>query len=122
MAISLEKMKIKMAEIPKENVLPPLLSTLNVQQVMKSSLSEYDEVYVGYGYTNTIFPYRHQDGYNRKEKQSELPVIVLENDYMRAEFLPSLGARLWSLYDKKGKRELLLNNERMQAGDANFSC
>ena len=117
MAISLEKMKIKMAEIPKENVLPPLLSTLNVQQVMKSSLSEYDEVYVGYGYTNTIFPYRHQDGYNRKEKQSELPVIVLENDYMRAEFLPSLGARLWSLYDKKGKRELLLNNERMQFGN-----
>lgn len=114
MAISLEKIKIKMAEIPKENVLPPLLSTLNVQQVMKSSLSEYDEVYVGYGYVNSTFPYRHQDGYNRREKPGELDVIVLENDYMRAEFLPSLGARLWSLVDKQSGRELFLNNERMQ--------
>jgi len=115
--LSLSKMKIKMAEVPKENVLPPLLSSINVQQVLKSSLSEYDEIYVGYGYIKSVFPYRHQDGYNREEKLRELPLIVLENDYMRAEFLPSLGARLWSLYDKQSKRELFLKNERMQFGN-----
>ncbi len=115
--LSLSAMKIKMAKVPKENVLPPLLSSINVQQALKSQLSEYDEVFVGYGFIKSIFPYKHQDGYNRQEKERELPVITLENDYIKAEFLPTLGGRLWSLYDKQQERELFLKNDRMQFGN-----
>lgn len=115
--ITSAKMKIKMAEIPKENILPPLLNSINVQQIPNSFLSEYDEVYVGYGFIKTVFPYKHQDGYNRQEKVREIPTITLENEHIKAEFLPSLGGRLWSLYDKKSRRELFLKNDKIQFGN-----
>jgi tetratricopeptide (TPR) repeat protein len=57
-----------------------------------------------------ILPYTRQDRYGRELVQMELPSIVLENEFLKAEFIPSLGGRLWSLYDKKEKREILYRN------------
>jgi hypothetical protein len=34
----------------------------------------------------------------------------MENDFLRAEFIPALGGRLWSLYDKQRKRDILYRN------------
>ena len=38
----------------------------------------------------------------------------MENDFIKAEFLPDWGGRLWSLVDKTEGRELLYKNEVLQ--------
>ena len=52
-------------------------------------------------------PYRIQDAYDRSEAPRPLRAAVLENERLRATFLLELGGRLWSLYHKARRRELL---------------
>lgn len=39
-----------------------------------------------------------------------LNTLILENEFLKIEFLPSLGGRLYSFYDKGKKKELLYRN------------
>lgn len=55
-------------------------------------------------------PYRMQDRYLRSDEPVTLDTVVMENRFIRAEFVPSLGGRLWSLYDKEEQREVLFRN------------
>ncbi len=55
----------------------------------------------------TVLPYTRQDRYDRHPVERATRVAVLENDYLRAEFLLELGGRLWSLFDHHRGRELL---------------
>lgn len=57
-----------------------------------------------------VLPYRMQDRYSRGESAVTLKTIVLENEFLRAVFLPGFGAKLWSLYSKAEGRELLFKN------------
>ncbi|MDR1898580.1 MAG: DUF5107 domain-containing protein, partial [Treponema sp.] len=57
-----------------------------------------------------ILPYTKQDRYNRSLRDMEFSSIVLENSFLRAELVPALGGRLWSLLDKREGRELLYRN------------
>lgn len=59
-------------------------------------------------------PYLIQDNYTRERRSGKLPVITVENPSLRAVFYPSLGGRMISLYDKRGRRELLFNNPVFQ--------
>ncbi len=70
--------------------------------------------HIGKGMINTILPYTILDNYDRSRQLKQFPAAILENDYLRAVFLPSLGGRLWSLYDKKGNKELLYVNSVFQ--------
>ena len=54
-----------------------------------------------------VLPYLKQDRYDRVREWTPLKTIILENKHLKATFLPSLGGRLASLYDKDGRRELL---------------
>ena len=67
-----------------------------------------------YGALASIYPYRLQDGYTRSRTDTELPTVVLENDRLRAELVPRLGGRLYSLVDKDSGRELLHCNTILQ--------
>ena len=62
------------------------------------------------GHVKNILPYTTQDGYTRQLEPMEHKAIVLENEILRATFLPQLGGRLWSLYHKQAQRELLYIN------------
>ena len=73
-----------------------------------------DARYIGKGMISTLLPYRIADGYNRERTPRAFRAAVLENDLMRAVFLPELGGRLWSLYDKREGRELLYKNDVLQ--------
>ncbi len=73
--------------------------------------------YLGKGMINTMLPYKLQDGYDRSEAPRAFKAAVLENDYIRAVFLPELGGRLWSLYDKTLDRELLYVNTVFRPGN-----
>lgn len=46
-----------------------------------------------------------------------IKAAVIENDHLKAVFLPELGGRLWSLYDKDLQRELLYVNPVFQPGN-----
>jgi len=57
-----------------------------------------------------ILPYTMQDRYTRELVDMEIPSIVMENDFLKAEFIPAFGGRLWSLFDKQRNRDILYRN------------
>ena len=77
-------------------------------------VTEEERRYLGKGMIDTMLPYKLQDGYDRERKPRAFHAAIVENDHLRAVFLPELGARLWSLYDKKHERELLYVNSVFQ--------
>lgn len=110
MGLSFEKMVIPSADFHGVSSLPPLAVMSNAQNLRYSFLDEDDEVFFQYGFLQSIFPYRLQDLYDRKLENREYTTAVLENEYLRAVFLPDFGGRLWSLYDKKAGKDLLYEN------------
>ncbi|MCG2461654.1 DUF5107 domain-containing protein [Flavobacteriaceae bacterium F89] len=56
------------------------------------------------------YPYANQDDIGRTKNNREYIALYLENSYLRVLVLPELGSRIWSLYDKKGKREVWYRN------------
>ncbi len=73
---------------------------------------------VAHGRLESPLPYPLQEDYDRSLREVELPAYVLENGVLRATVLPTLGGRVWSLYDVARSRELLFCNPRMHF--ANF--
>jgi hypothetical protein len=69
---------------------------------------------IGWQITDRVLPYRMQDRYTRQRSPQEFRSIVLENELLAATFLPELGGRLYSLYDKTHQRELLTRNPVFQ--------
>jgi hypothetical protein len=54
-----------------------------------------------------------QDTFTRSYRLEDHPVAVLENQILRAEFLLNYGGRLWSLYHKPSRTELLAKPPRI---------
>ncbi|NUR05773.1 MAG: DUF5107 domain-containing protein, partial [Nocardioidaceae bacterium] len=73
---------------------------------------------IGYGRLESPLPYRVQEDYDRSLCEVELPAYELDNGVLRATVLPTLGGRVWSLYDVVRGRELLFRNPVLQP--ANF--
>ena len=67
------------------------------------------------------YPYTILDWDSRAQKP--VPVqyesLVLENEYLRAEFLPELGGRIWSAYDKVAGREIFYHPTVIKPGRYN---
>jgi len=64
-------------------------------------------------HTKTL-PYTVQDRYSRKRIPLRLKCVTLENEYLRAEFLPEYGGRLYSLFDKVNSVDLVMRNPVIQ--------
>lgn len=90
---------------------PDLIPGFNVQNKTNFYLEEDDEIFEGYGKLFTSFPYRQYACYNRSLHKKEILTAVLENDFLKATFLPGLGGRLWSLIDKTANENLLYTND-----------
>ncbi len=65
----------------------------------------------------SLLPYHAYDGYPRELRGQDHVTVVLENEHLRATFLPGLGGRLWSLVDLARGRELLHTMDTVQAGN-----
>lgn len=107
------------ADLGKENCNPDFKNVEYIHAGYRCTdeVTDEEKRYIGKGMIDTILPYTLQDNYNRERKMTDFPAVVLENDYLKAVFLPSLGGRLWSLYDKKLERELLYVNSAFQPGN-----
>ncbi len=64
-----------------------------------------------------VLPYTMLDRYDRTLRPTQYKTVVLENEYLRAEFLPGFGGRLYSLRDKAAGKELMFKNPVIQVGN-----
>lgn len=91
----------------------PALSYEREPVSLKSTITDYEGLFIGFGGRETAYPYTEQNLYSDTEKKM-LSVAILENEYLYAEFLPSLGGRLWRLYDKKHGRDVVYANDAIR--------
>ena len=72
-----------------------------IRELIKSEISaeldEDDGLFIGYGMMSDGLPYTLQDNYDTPEEELTFQSAVLENEYLKAVFLPEIGGRLWSL-------------------------
>lgn len=114
--IRYETMTISAASLGKKNPLPDIMNNtyIHAGYEMTPAVTEEESRWIGWGMLPTMLPYLTQDGYTRERQETEFPTVVLENKYLRAIFLPIMGGRLWQLYDKIAKRDLLYVNPVFQ--------
>ena len=105
------EMKLRTVELGQQSSVPDLLGEMILQNNLKFELDEKDEIYEAYGRKATVYPYRQQNGYTRKLSEQKVRTAVLENDWLKAVFLPEYGGRLWKLWDKEAERDLLYTND-----------
>ncbi|TCC28028.1 DUF5107 domain-containing protein [Kribbella speibonae] len=111
--LSVQNVVLPAASIGPENPLAPLSTQREPHQVenladLPADLRENIE----YGRLHSPLPCLNQDGYDRTLAETALPALVLENDYVRATVLPTLGGRLYSLVHHG--EELLYRNPVFQ--------
>lgn len=100
-----------------ENPLPDIKSTPDLHANIPldpETIYGEDAKYFGWAKVKTVLPYTIQDGYTRDKKPMTFLSVVLENDYLKATFIPALGGRLWSLKDKVLDRDLVQCNPVFQ--------
>ena len=115
MKFSSEILTILGAPLEGENPLPKFRERKPGCPEIASDLPE--DMKVGLGHHIKALPYTMQDRYSRKRIPLKLKCLVLENEYLKAQFLPEYGGRLHSLYDKVNKQELLFTNTVIQPGN-----
>lgn len=109
--LTFQKETFSISDLGTETSTPDLIPSSNVQNKTQFFLDEDDEIFEGYGKLFTSFPYRQYTSYTRKLHDKHLQTAILENDFLKATFLPELGGRLWSLIDKTTGENLLYTND-----------
>ena len=119
MAIKMETLTMPAANMGNLNPMPDIknVSYIHAGYEMTEKIREEEKTYIGKGMIPTILPYQLQDGYDRNKQMRDFKAAVIENDHLKAVFLPEVGGRLWSLYDKDLQRELLYVNPVFQPGN-----
>ena len=105
----LEKKVYKVSSITSVSDVPHLSLDKDAHKA-KSDIDNFEGLFIDYGWRETSYPYTQQNSY-AEETEQEVTVAVLENEYLYAEFLPTIGGRLWKLYDKKKQRDVLYTND-----------
>lgn len=103
--------KIRIALRGSASPLPDLSGEHILQNDLEFCLDEEDEIYEGYGRCRNAYPYRQYNTYTRDLKDGEVRTAVLENEYLKAVFLPEFGGRLWELKDKTTGENILYTND-----------
>jgi hypothetical protein len=87
--------------------LPMIGTPLEIPPTISGDLPP--EIIAGSVYGNPTMLYPHQElgGYGRVLTESPVMSVVLENDRLRAVFLPEWGGRLWQLFDKSSGKHLV---------------
>jgi tetratricopeptide (TPR) repeat protein len=103
------------AALGEENPLPFFRDPAISREVgAADSLPLAKQEYLGWETAFRVLPYRMQDQYSRRRQPLTFRSIVLENEILKATFLPEVGGRLISLIYKPRQRELLHRNPVFQ--------
>jgi len=113
--LRVEPYRLPAAPLGKENPLP-VFRARNPDRPMdlRGDFPPEKKVLAGWQAGFRVLPYRMQDQYDRTRKEVGFKSIVLENEFLRATFLPELGGRLVSLVDLVNDDELLCRNPIFQ--------
>lgn len=103
--------KVKTASLGEPSPLPDLSGEHILQNDLIFCLDEDDEIYEGYGRCKNAYPYRQYNNYTNDLEEKEVKTAVLENEHVRAVFLPEFGGRLWELWDKRREENILYTND-----------
>lgn len=106
-----EERLMTVSELGEDAGVPNLVGSLILQNDLEFHLGEEEEIYEGYGKRTNSYPYKQYHSYNRSLSRRSMDTAVLENDFIRAVFLPKLGGRLWELTDKTTGKNLLYTND-----------
>jgi hypothetical protein len=112
--LTIDPLIIPGAPLGDENPLPYFRDAQVDRQVDARGLPAEKYQYLGWQTGFRVLPYRMQDQYTRQHRPIEFQSIVLENEILKAVFLPQLGGRLISLFHKPFARELLHRNPVFQ--------
>ena len=112
--VKIEDFVIPSANLGVENPLPDLKKGDWPMCNVDPKLSEQDKEFINKGRVYSILPYSIQNNYDRNIRDKVYKAAILENKYLKAVFIPELGGRLWSLYDKVAERETLYRNKVFQ--------
>jgi hypothetical protein len=113
--LSLEPLVIPGARLGEENPLPYFRARAAHQDVpADATLPEDKRHRLGWETGFRVLPYRMQDQYTRRRDPLTFRSIVLENEILKATFLPEVGGRLISLLHKPDNHELLDRNPVFQ--------
>ena len=63
-----------------------------------------------------IYPYTTQEVITGEKELKKYRSVILENDYLKLTFLPQIGGRLYSAYDKVNKSEIFYSNPVIKPG------
>jgi len=115
-SLRVEQLVLPAARLGPVNPLPPLAVSADTHAVSTAdpAIPAEDRRYIGWGMPPTPLPYLVQDDYDRRLDPRPFLAVVLENEHLRATFLPELGGRLWSLESTDDGRELLFANRAFQ--------
>ena len=94
---------IPSANMGMESPLPDIKNNayIHAQIGVTENVTAEDKKHIGDGMIPTLLPYLEQNGYDRNRADKVYNAVILENDFLKATFLPELGGRLWSLIDKE---------------------
>jgi tetratricopeptide (TPR) repeat protein len=112
--LRIERRTIRVPHLGALNPLPMLGAPLESPYSISGDLPREILEGSGYGYPPNLYPYQLQDGYDRDASEHDFQTVVLENERLRAVFLPDLGGRLWELVDKESGKNLLHTPSQVQ--------
>lgn len=107
MSVRVESRVFDLAELGEESPLPMVGAPLENPYRITGDVPQ--EIIDGsvFGNPANLYPFQEQDAYGRARSEHLLTTVVLENEKLRAVFLPELGGRLWELFDKDSGKHLL---------------
>jgi hypothetical protein len=112
--LTVTTISLTMADLGPLNPLPVVAAELDQPYTVGEGVPEELQASARYGVVPNVYPYLMQDGYSREAAPKELPAVVLENSKLRVTVLPSLGGRIWELFDKATGKQLLHTHDAPQ--------
>ncbi|MFP3578793.1 DUF5107 domain-containing protein [Arthrobacter sp. SIMBA_036] len=115
--LTVTTISLTMADVGRSNPLPPVESELQQSYLMGAGVPEELQASTRYGGVPNVYPYLTQDSYTREATPREVTAVVLENSKLKVTVLPSLGGRIWELFDKTAGKHLLHTHHSPQVAN-----